>query len=54
MHGHLEVNSCGDQQHSAQRMSVFQTRFIKKWDYYVAAVERDWDYESGTSENFEK
>ncbi|XP_073419907.1 coagulation factor V [Dendrobates tinctorius] len=54
MHGHLEVNSCMDHVHRTLRKSVFQTRYIKKWDYYVAAVEVDWDYTSGTSETSEK
>ncbi|XP_075710022.1 coagulation factor V [Rhinoderma darwinii] len=54
MHGHLKVDSCADQEHSTNRKSVFQTRYIKKWDNYIAALEVDWDYASGTSENPEK
>ncbi|XP_044139514.1 coagulation factor V [Bufo gargarizans] len=54
MHGHLEVQSCGEQQSSTRRVSIFQTRYIKTWNYYVAAVEVEWDYASGTSENSEK
>ncbi|KAM4044098.1 coagulation factor V [Anomaloglossus baeobatrachus] len=54
MHGHLEVESCVDQVHRTLKKSVFQTRYIKLWHYYVAAVEIDWDYASVTSENAEK
>ncbi|XP_069802150.1 coagulation factor V [Dendropsophus ebraccatus] len=54
MHGYLKVDTCVTPKHISTRKSVFQTRYIKKWDYYIAAVEVDWDYASGTSENSEK
>ncbi|XP_066456094.1 coagulation factor V isoform X2 [Eleutherodactylus coqui] len=54
MHGYLEVNSCERKAQNKHRLSVHQTRHIQMWDYYVAAVEVDWDYASGTSENSEK
>ncbi|XP_056414161.1 coagulation factor V [Hyla sarda] len=54
MHGHLTVESRDAPKHNTPKKSVFQTRYIKKWDYYVAAIEVDWDYASGTLENSEK
>ncbi|KAM3934982.1 coagulation factor V [Leptodactylus fuscus] len=54
MHGHLKVESCANTEHRTHRTSIFQTRYIQKWDYYIAAVEVNWDYASGTSEKSER
>ncbi|XP_075052475.1 coagulation factor V [Mixophyes fleayi] len=54
MQGYFDVQPCVDTEEFALRKSVFQTRYIKRWDHYIAAVEVDWNYDSGSSESTEK
>ncbi|XP_018412784.1 PREDICTED: coagulation factor V [Nanorana parkeri] len=41
MQAYLDVETCTSKDH---RKQVYQTRFIKSWDHFIAAVEVDWDY----------
>ncbi|XP_068125921.1 coagulation factor V [Hyperolius riggenbachi] len=54
MQSYLDVQTCGDRERTTRKKSVFQTRYIKSWEYYIAAVEVDWDYTHGTSDNSER
>ncbi|KAM5180745.1 coagulation factor V [Mantella aurantiaca] len=49
MQAYLDVEPCTTKQHS--RKPIYQTRYIKSWNHFIAAVEVDWDYEYRSSDN---
>ncbi|KAM9320236.1 coagulation factor V [Gastrophryne carolinensis] len=51
MEAYLDVQQCSEKVRSGKRQSVFQTRYIKRWENYIAAVEEDWDYSNKNSDN---
>ncbi|XP_063811714.1 coagulation factor V isoform X2 [Pseudophryne corroboree] len=54
MQSHFHVQPCADTKEFDLRKSVYQTRYIQCWDHYIGAIEVDWDYASGSSENSER
>uniref|UniRef100_A0A6I8QQ06 Coagulation factor V (proaccelerin, labile factor) n=1 Tax=Xenopus tropicalis TaxID=8364 RepID=A0A6I8QQ06_XENTR len=44
MHGYIEVQPCSDKGYTAPKLSLLQKRFIKVWEYFIAAEEEEWNY----------
>ncbi|KAG8450478.1 hypothetical protein GDO86_002946 [Hymenochirus boettgeri] len=51
MQGHIDVQSCSDKGYSAPKLTYVQKRYIKQWEYYIAAEEDEWNYVPPNAEN---
>ncbi|KAE8622959.1 hypothetical protein XENTR_v10005442 [Xenopus tropicalis] len=54
MHGYIEVQPCSDKGYTAPKLSLLQKRFIKVWEYFIAAEEEEWNYVPSKVENTDK
>uniref|UniRef100_A0A8C5LQ13 Coagulation factor V n=1 Tax=Leptobrachium leishanense TaxID=445787 RepID=A0A8C5LQ13_9ANUR len=50
MHCYIDVKLCGDKSASIRRLSLFQKRYIKVWEHFIAAEEVMWDYNHGSKD----
>ncbi|XP_075445547.1 coagulation factor V isoform X2 [Ascaphus truei] len=53
MHSYLNVQSCKHQETSKHKLAL-QKRYIKNWDYFIAAEEMLWDYAPTNPENTDR
>ncbi|KAM4699723.1 coagulation factor V [Discoglossus pictus] len=44
MHGYLNADFCSFKDTSFRKYSLYQKRYIKNWEYFIAAEEVMWDY----------
>uniref|UniRef100_A0A8C5LQL5 Coagulation factor V n=1 Tax=Leptobrachium leishanense TaxID=445787 RepID=A0A8C5LQL5_9ANUR len=54
MHCYIDVKLCGDKSASIRRLSLFQKRYIKVWEHFIAAEEVMWDYNHGSKDKQNK
>ncbi|XP_069492582.1 coagulation factor V [Ambystoma mexicanum] len=54
MHSYLNVTLCAHKEVVTRRISFLERRFIKKWDYYIAAEEVIWNYAAQKSESSDR
>ncbi|XP_078514443.1 coagulation factor V [Lissotriton helveticus] len=54
MHGYLNVTLCENKEVIVRRISFQERRFIKLWDYFIAAEEVIWNYASQKSESADR
>ncbi|XP_062982987.1 coagulation factor V [Elgaria multicarinata webbii] len=54
MHGYLNIEDCGKPDTLTMKLTFRQWRFIKDWDYFIAAEEITWDYDQDIVDNVDK
>ncbi|KAH0625018.1 hypothetical protein JD844_033026 [Phrynosoma platyrhinos] len=54
MHGYLNIEDCGNPDTLTKKLSYKELRFIKDWDYFIAAEEIVWDYAPEIPDNIDR